>query len=45
MYTSGSLLDLTADFGVKTDAKLMQIFNLQEKSITCIQSCLYTVKP
>ena len=36
------LLDLTADFGVKTNAKLMPIFKLREKSKTGIQSCLYT---
>ena len=37
------LLDLTADFGVKTNAKLTPIFELREKSKTGIQSCLYTV--
>ena len=37
------LLDLTADFGVKTYAKLTPIFKLRKKSKTCIQSCLYTV--
>ena len=37
------LLDLTADFGVKTNAKLTPIFMLQEKRKTGIQSCLYTV--
>ena len=34
-YASGSrLLDLTADFGVKINAKLTPIFKLQEKSKT-----------
>ena len=37
------LLDLTADFGVKTNAKLTPIFKLREKSKTGIQSCLSTV--
>ena len=37
------LLDLTADFGVKTNAKLKPIFKLRVKSKTDIQSCLYTV--
>ena len=37
------LLDLTADFGVKTNAKLTPIFKLREReSKTGIQSCLYT---
>ena len=31
------LLDLTADFGVKTNAKLTPIFKLREKSNTGIQ--------
>ena len=35
------LLNLTADFGVKTNAKLTPIFKLVFK--TGIQSCLYTV--
>ena len=33
------LLDLTADFGVKTNAKLTPIFKLREKRKTGIQSC------
>ena len=33
----------TADFGVKTNAKLTPIFKLREKSKTGIQSCLFTV--
>ena len=40
------LLDLTADFGVKTKAKLTQltpIFKLLEKSKTVIQSSLFTL--
>ena len=37
------LLDLTADFGVKTNAKLTPIFELREKSKTGIQSCLYRI--
>ena len=37
------LLDLTADFGVKKNAKLTPIFKLREKVKTGIQSCLYTV--
>ena len=37
------LLDLTADFGVKTNAKLTPIFKLREKSKTGIQSCLYAL--
>ena len=35
------LLDLTAVFGVKTNAKLTPIFKLRKKSKTGIQSCLY----
>ena len=34
---------LLADFGVKTNAKLLPIFKLREKNKTGIQSCLYTV--
>ena len=37
------LLDLPADFVVKTTAKLKPIFKLREQSKTGIQSCLYTV--
>ena len=37
------LLDLTADFGVKTNAKFSPIFKLRKESKTGIQSCLYTV--
>ena len=33
------LLDLTPDFGVKTNAKLTPVFKLREKSKTGIQSC------
>ena len=35
--------NITADFGVKRNAKLTPIFKLQEVSKTGIQSCLYTV--
>ena len=38
-----SLLEITADFGVKTNAKLTLIFKLEMKSKTGNQSCLYTV--
>ena len=37
------LLDLKADFGEKTNAKLSSICQLREKSKTGIQSCLFTV--
>ena len=37
------LLDLTADVGFKTNAKLTPIFMLREKSKTRFQTCLYTV--
>ena len=37
------LLDLTAVFGVKTNAKLTPNCQLRDKSKTGIQSCLYTV--
>ena len=37
------LLDLTADFEVKINAKLAQICQLRGKGKTGIQSCLYTV--
>ena len=37
------LLDLTAGFGVQTNAKLTPISKLREKSKICIQSCLYTI--
>ena len=38
------LQELTADFRVKMNAKLMPIFKLlREKSKTGFQSCLYTV--
>ena len=37
------LLDLTADFRVKTNAKLTPNFKLLRKSKTGIQSCLFTV--
>ena len=36
------LPDLTADFGVKTHAKLTPIFKLRNQSKTGIQSFLYT---
>ena len=36
-------VDLTADFGIKTNAKLTLIIKLREKSKTGIQSCLFTV--
>ena len=35
------LQDLTADFGVKTNAKLPPILMLRENSKAKIQSCLY----
>ena len=42
-YTSGfRLLAWTADFWVKTNAKLTPISKLREKSRTGIQSCLFT---
>ena len=37
------LLDLTADYEVKTNAKLTLNFKLREKSKPGFQSCLYTV--
>ena len=44
IYVWFALLDLTADFGVKTNAKLTPIVKLREKSSkTGIQNCLYTV--
>ena len=39
----GRLLDLTADFGAQTNAKLTPIFKLGEKSKKSIRSCMYTV--
>ena len=36
------LLDSTADFGIKTNAKLTPILKLREKSKTVIKSCLNT---
>ena len=41
-YSLVRLLELIADFGVKTNAKLTPIFKSREKSKTGIQSCLYT---
>ena len=37
------LLDITADFGVKTNAKLTPNCQLHNQSKTGIQSCLYKV--
>ena len=37
------LIDLTADFGVKTNSKLTPNCQLREKRKTGIHNCLYTV--
>ena len=36
------LLDITADFGVKTNAELTPNCQLRDKSNSGIQSCVYT---